>query len=173
MSKGHYPQSEPPKLEPGEMALQIKQNMELRNLPPIDITNPEQVRQRTEDYFNFCIANDSRPHVEGLALAIGVSRQTLWNWRQAGRERGAVIDQAVQLIASLTESWGITGKLNPACFCFVMKNNFGWKDTYDHTIEAVSRPYEAYRSPEEIARMIESDIPMDEDVPVLTDSLTD
>ena len=127
MSKGKYPTVEIAEMEPGEMALQIRQNMELRNLPPIDITDPEQVRQRVDDYFNFCVRNDMRPHIEGLALSIGVSRQTLWNWRQVGRERGAVIDQAVQLIASLTEAWALNGKLNPATFCFIAKNHFNQK----------------------------------------------
>lgn len=161
----NFPQVQEPELEAGEMATQIRQALQLKQLPEIDTTDADQVRERIDQYFEFCIQNDCRPHVEGLALAVGVTRQTLWNWRNSGKKRGQIVDQAVQLICSLTESWGITGKLNPACFCFVMKNHFGWKDNI--TVEAVPANYhDVELSPEEIEMKIAEDIPEDTADPV-------
>ena len=96
-----YPTAQPPALEPGEMGEQIAAQLELAELPRIDTKSAEAIRERIKQYFDWCIANDTRPHVEQMALALHVSRQSLWNWRREGGERGEVIEQAVQVLASL------------------------------------------------------------------------
>ena len=56
-------------------------------------------------------------------------------WQKNGGRRADIITQAKQVIAALLENWGQNGKINPAAFCFLMKNNFGYADSV--TIEAV------------------------------------
>ena len=85
--------------------------------------------------------------------------------------RGQVIRQAKHRILMLLEDWHINGRLNPASSIFLLKNLGGYSDTV--TLETATNQPTASRSPEEIARMIESDVPMDEDVPVLPDGLTE
>lgn len=46
-----------------------------------------------------------------------------------------MIDAAKQVIAALTEQWGLTNRLNVAAFCFLMKNNYGYSDSV--TIDTV------------------------------------
>ena len=80
-------------------------------------------------FFEWCSERDIRPGVELLALSLGCTRQTLLNWQHEGSDRGHIIDAAKQVIAALTEQWGLTNSLNVAAFCFIMKNNYGYSDS--------------------------------------------
>ena len=155
------PVAQQPDMEKGEMSKAISAELELVALPKIDTTDPEQVRERVDQYFKWCMNHDARPHVEQMALALKVTRQTLWNWRQTENERGRIIDNAVQVIASLTESWGINGKINPVTFIFLCKNHFSYRDAVE--IEAKTSQPLADKSPAEIKRALEQDLPIDSD----------
>lgn len=157
----NYPTAVQPEVLPGEMGKQITEQLSLAKLPAIDYRDPEQLEKRITEYFQWCADHDTRPHLEELALAVGVTRQCLWKWRKQGGKRGELIDRAVQLLASLHESWGLSGKLNPATFCFIMKNHYAYSDTY--SVEAVSATDtpQPEMTTEEIRKQIEQDIPMD------------
>lgn len=155
----NYPTAQQPEMEKGEMSKAISAELQLVALPKIDTTDPEQVQARVNQYFQWCVDHDTRPHVEQLALALRVTRQTLWNWRQTDNERGRIIDNAIQVLASLTESWGITGKINPIPFVFICKNHFGYRDAVE--IQAKTEQPLADKSPAEIKRALEQDLPID------------
>ena len=134
----NFPNAQLPDVDPGEMALAISEQLELTKWEHIDITQPEQIRDRIERYFKWCVQKDHKPHVEEMALALGTTRQSLWNWQQQGGERGEIISLAKQLLASLHESWGLNGKLNPATFCFIAKNHFGYVDNLCVDVSAMN-----------------------------------
>lgn len=138
--RSNYPNAQVPNVEPGETALMVERMEELRGWTPV--RESEEVEQRVKDFFVWCIKNDLKPGVELLALSLGTSRQTLWNWQQEGSERGKIIDRAKQLIASILEQWGLNNSLNVAAFCFLMKNNFGYSDsvTIDTSSNKVNMP---------------------------------
>lgn len=138
--RSNYPNAQVPNVEPGETALMVERMEELRGWTPV--RESEEVEQRVKDFFVWCIKNDLKPGVELLALSLGTSRQTLWNWQQEGSERGKIIDRAKQLIASMLEQWGLNNSLNVAAFCFLMKNNFGYSDsvTIDTSSNKVNMP---------------------------------
>jgi hypothetical protein len=103
-----------------------------------------------------------RPGVEGLALALGVSRQTLFNWSQGIKcsdKRRQIAEHAKALIAAYIEQVSLSGRLNPVTAIFLQKNWFGYRDS--QTLE-LSRPSDALltaeQSPEEIAAAIEADV---------------
>ena len=125
--KSNYPNAQQPDLEPGEMGELITHMEELRALPAV--REPDEVRARVKWFFQWCIDGEVRPGVEILALSLGCTRQTLLNWQHEGGLRGEVITTAKQAIAALTEQWGLTGKLNPAAFCFILKNHFNYSDS--------------------------------------------
>ena len=127
----NFPNAQPPKVKSGEMAAAIANQLELLSWERIDTSQPEQIQERLMEYFQWCIEKDHKPHVEEMALSLRVSRQALWNWQQQGGERGEVITLAKQILASMHESWGLNGKINPAAFCFLMKNHFGYADSVD------------------------------------------
>ena len=112
--KSNYPNAQQPDLEPGEMGELITHMEELRALPAV--REPDEVRARVKWFFQWCIDGEVR-------------RQTLLNWQHEGGLRGEVITAAKQAIAALTEQWGLTGKLNPAAFCFILKNHFNYSDS--------------------------------------------
>ena len=145
-NRSNYPNAQAVKAEPGEISAIVGKMSHLRELerPQTD----QEVEERVKYFFQWCIDNDVRPGVELMALSLGTTRQTLWNWQQEGGRKGEIITLAKQMLAALIENWGQTGKINPAALCFIMKNNFGYSDNV--TIEAVQNP-ERVRTIEEIA----------------------
>lgn len=122
----NYPNAQQPDLKPGEMGELIAHMEQLRSLPAV--REPDEVKERVKWFFQWCIDGEVRPGVELLALSLGYTRQTLLNWQHEGGVRGEIITAAKQGIAALTEQWGLTGKLNPAAFCFILKNHFNYVD---------------------------------------------
>ena len=99
----------------------------------------EELSLRIDNFFSFCANNGFRPGVESLCLALGVSRQTLWNW--CGGE-GCSIEwknecmRAKQFILTFLEQATLKGKLNPASSIFYFKNWADYKDnrSFDEAI---------------------------------------
>lgn len=125
-TKSNYPNAQKPDVQPGETGELVSHIEELRMLPAV--RDHSDVAERVKWFFQWCVENDLRPGVELLALSLGCSRQTLLNWQHEESERGRVICAAKQVIAALTEQWGLTNRLNVAAFCFLMKNNYGYSD---------------------------------------------
>lgn len=92
----------------------------------------QELKNRITEYFNFCAARDFRPGVESLALALGTTRTSLWNWcRQEGcsAEWAEICKQAKQTVLVFLEQCNLTGKLNPASAIFYLKNWGNYVDT--------------------------------------------
>ena len=67
-------------LEEGDNTKYLTVNLELFNMPMIDMTNPEEVQQRLSDYFALYARFDMKPTVSGMAVALnGHSRAWLWS----------------------------------------------------------------------------------------------
>ncbi len=130
----NFPTNQQPNVSREEMGRMTAAFDHLRNLPAIDFKSTDQLRDRIQYYFNWCIDNGVRPGVESMALSIGTSRETLWNWQQSGSERGRIISRAKTLLAALLEQWALTGKVNPTTAIFLQKNHFGYRD--EITLEA-------------------------------------
>lgn len=124
--RSNYPNAQQIDAKPGEISAVVQRVEELRRMQPVKDDN--EIEERIKWFFDWCIKNDTRPGVELLALSLGTTRQTLWNWQQTGGRRGDLVTMAKQVLAALLENWGQTGKLNPAAFCFLMKNNYGYAD---------------------------------------------
>lgn len=161
--RGKLPPAEQPEVSTTEMSEIIRKNMMIAELPKIDISDPEQVERRVNEYLALCERIGMRPQVSGLALSMGVTRQSIYNWRKPGDKRKKVIDKAMAFIETIINDWGLTGKLNPAVFCFLQKNWFGYQDQSQLELVQSQQTYETKMSPEEIAARIESDIPIDAD----------
>lgn len=79
-----------------------------------------------------------KPSVEGLALALGTSRQVLWNWEQDSNSKaGQIISRAKLLINALLTDFTLNGKINFAYSIWLQKNHFGYSDT--KTVELVPK----------------------------------
>jgi hypothetical protein len=109
-------------------------------MPSIDLNSDEAVKDRIQEYFTYCIEKDIKPGVEGMAMALGINRRTLWEWEtgglraNAGNSRMDIIKKSKQFLAQYMESLAQNGKINPVTAIFLMKNHFGYKDSQDINI---------------------------------------
>ena len=92
--------------------------------------NVEELQTRIDDYFRFCADSGYRPAIESLALSLGVSRITFWQWRNGSRGDAwqEICESATQLVITFLESCVMAGKINPASGIFLLKNIAGYSD---------------------------------------------
>lgn len=101
----------------------------------LDTVKPKtdnEVRQRVNEYFEYCQASSLRPGVETLRTALHVSRSTLYEWsqgRNCSSERAEIIQGAKSIIDSFLEQAMLSGKVNPATGIFYCKNWLGYHDS--------------------------------------------
>lgn len=149
-------------LQKGDISNLVKQALDINSWNKIDTNDSTQVQDRVNQYFMYCMNNDCRPAVSGLALALGIDRQTLYDWKskrtRANDKHSDIIKKAYNLLEFLWEEYMQAGKINPASGCFLGKNNFGYHDDSKVTIEAITNA-QPQKSVDEIAQEIETDIP--------------
>lgn len=155
-----FPMKIEPETEPGDISKDVDLAVQISGLPSVDLKDAAAMADRVNWYFQFCVDHDERPCVYGLCLALGCARQSLLNWENENSERGKVVRRAKDIIRYTLEKWSLSGKLNPATSIFWAKNLLGYSDTIK--IEASRDEGDiASLSPEEIARQIEENIPVD------------
>lgn len=150
---------------PGELAEITRQCLTTGMLwEEIDTKDPEQLKQRAIDYFNYCIDNDSKPGNLGLYATWGLDKSTISHIlaREPGSPRATVIKKSIAILASVREKLAADGKLNPVTAIFWQKNYDGLKDQQEVILEPKNQ-IEADRSPEEVQQMLEQDIPIEAD----------
>ena len=82
-------------VKPGDNARYVGHALACWNLPPLNLDDDAAVAERIQWFFKHCIEDDMKPTVMGLANALGVSRQTLYDWSK-GRRRGEKSDRALR-----------------------------------------------------------------------------
>jgi transcriptional regulator with XRE-family HTH domain len=136
--------------------------MNLFNLPTIDRKDPQQVSDRINLYFTRCCEADIKPSVAGLANALGVQRQAIWDIRSGNDLRGFspesadLIKKAHGILGELWEDYMQNGKVNPVAGIFLGKNHFGYKDQQE-VVVTPNNPLGDETSTEEIAKRIAED----------------
>lgn len=124
----------------GDNRIVMSHNLRVKRLPIIDYHNPRQVAKRIDEYLDLCEEDDAKATVAGLALAIGVSRNTLMRWLSGQLNQDAnvlaAIERCMTLINAQLEGNIMEGKGNVVGQIFLAKNNF---DNYTDTREVVTR----------------------------------
>lgn len=120
--------------EPGDNARYVRYALASWDLPPIDISDPEQVKKRIGEYLSYCVENDRKPQIVGMCNWLGISRETLNTWVR-GEYRGAthsdIVKRACAIIEEMWADFMLNGKINPASGIFLAKNWYGYKDVAD------------------------------------------
>lgn len=115
--------------EPGDNTRYLQHSLTIANLPSIDIKDAAQIETRVFEYFQLCAADDMKPSVAGLALAVGVDRKTIWQWATAEKsDRSNAVKKAYRMLDLQMTDYMQNGKINPVSGIFLMKNNFGYTD---------------------------------------------
>ena len=115
--------------------------MAIMRMPKIDVRNPEQLRDRTLEYFQLCADNDMKPGVVAYGLAIGLDRRRLWEIRSGAKpnttipqECKDIINMVYDSMEVLWESYMSNGKINPVSGIFLGKNHFGYQDKQEYVV---------------------------------------
>lgn len=150
------------KLEPGDNTKFTMIGLELMRMEPIDLHSLDEVNQRLDDYFMLMGERDVKPTVAGMAMALGVSRQSLWaisrgvptggdGYKTAlPAEVADSIKKAYHMMELMWEEYMVHGKINPVTGIFLAKNNFGYQDKQEmiltpNTSDTVQSPQELER----------------------------
>lgn len=160
------------KEKPKDVSLFIEKNMELFNLPKIDMFDQKQVEDRINEYFEINIKYTCKPTVAGLAMALGIDRNTLSNirtgkirnpngkWNKLPEEVVEIVRKAYDYLEMMWEDYMQNNKINPVSGIFLGKNNYGYKDKTETQIEVqdyVKPNYDAQSIREKYAPRIERD----------------
>lgn len=127
--------------EPGDNARYLQHAMGIRQLPPINIEDPQAVKERIDWYFAYCGEADMKPTVSGFCHALGISRITLFQWKngtfRAGTHQKIILD-AYATLEELWENYMQNGKINPVSGIFLGKNNYGYRDQQSLELSAAT-----------------------------------
>lgn len=131
-----------------------------------DLHDPDDVQRAIIGYFRTCQTHGTRPGNLGLYAALGLSRQDYHNI-VTGKVKHKVsplcidmMKKAVRAIGVYREGLALEGKINPVTYIFMGKNYDGLQDQTQIEVTASSGPAPTL-TPEEVARQIEKDIPID------------
>lgn len=159
-------------LEPGDNAKFTMVSLEIMNLPDIDLHNVEEVRKRINEYFMLMNDRDMKPTVAGMAMALGMSRRTLWAITHDAptgsdgymsalpQDVTHSIKKAYAIMENMWEQYMVHGKLNPVTGIFLAKNNFGYQDKQEMVLTPNTN--EGMQTPQELERKYLEAVPDEE-----------
>ena len=122
----------------------------------------EEIAERLTEYFERTLGQLKFPTVEGMCLALGYPRETIWRW-ETGAEgstpfRCNIIKKAKHLIATYDANLVTEGKIHPTTYIFRSKNYYGMKDEQEIVLTP-NNPLGDARSPEEIKKRLNERLP--------------
>ena len=144
-------------VDAGDNTRFLMANIELMNMPNIDIKNPEEVQQRVNDYFKLYGSYDMKPTVAGLGMALGLDRRRLWEIKTGNYTSSTpklppevedTIKKAYKLMENLWETYMNSGKINPVSGIFLGKNNFGYQDKTEYVLTPNQKQESDYNADE-------------------------
>lgn len=136
--------------------------MKTFDAPPINLADPEAVKQRIDEYFAQCAMDGLRPGNLGMYSALGLTKQDVNNalHERSHRLRPETIDlikRGMLAMSTYREMLCNHGKINPVSYIFQAKNFDGLSDQTQLQVTRVD-PLETYvRTPEEIKRILDAE----------------
>lgn len=144
-------------LEPGDNTMFLTMNLEILNLPKINMENVDEVQERLNEYFRIHAKYDCKPTVSAMAIALnGHNRQWLYcithdkplggrgNYTTLPKTVTNVIKKCYFMLETLWENYMTSGKINPVAGIFLGKNNYGYQDKVEHVLTPNTDPVEEY-----------------------------
>ncbi len=120
-------------LKSGDNSKILTHNFRLYKLVKVDMKDAEAIERRIAEYITICTEDDARPTVEGLALALGINRRTLWKYAYSNDFKVSdvirdTLKKAYDFLNVYMVDLMYTNKINSINGIFLMKNNFDYKD---------------------------------------------
>lgn len=139
----------------------------------------EQLQEGIEKYIDYIAVQNAAgvsliPDVEGLALFLGISRSTLYEWQNARPgEFSDTIKRAINAIAAVKKQLALNGKIPPIVFATDFNNNHGYVQQQKIEVAAV-RKLEELPQKSEIMRRLptrNASDPAEKDIEINMDDL--
>ncbi len=105
----------------------------------------EQLQEGIEKYIDYIAVQNAAgvsliPDVEGLALFLGISRSTLYEWQNSRPgEFSDTIKRAINAIAAVKKQLALNGKIPPIVFATDFNNNHGYVQQQKIEVAAVRK----------------------------------
>jgi hypothetical protein len=127
------------------------------NRPKASRDNLNQIKERTAEYYMSCMESGRIPTMEGLAVALGIGRATLYKW--INETEYPAITEFLTIVrdsfAGISAEAAMGNKINPVTWIFYSKNMYGYVDKTELTV-APANPLGDTKDPAEIqARLME------------------
>ena len=111
----------------------------LSELPKIALSDPEDIRDRVDFYYQLCATDGVRPNLPGLALAFGLTRTGLINAmsdRRMTREAAQELGRGIAMMDEILSGMVLDGKVMPVAAIYLMNNWLGYKNASEVTTRA-------------------------------------
>lgn len=108
----------------------------LSELPRIALSDPEDIRDRVDFYYQLCATDGVRPNLPGLALAFGLTRTGLINAmsdRRMTREAAQELGRGIAMMDEILSGMVLDGKVMPVAAIYLMNNWLGYKNASEVT----------------------------------------
>jgi len=144
-----------------EMQDIIRNVIYYQNMPAVQ--SDQECAERLEEFFTHMAETGELPTVEKMCLALGTSRQRVWEWEQGnkGERRADIIKKAKEILAAIDAELVSTGKIPQVTYIFRAKNFFGMTDQ-TQVVLTPNNPMQDLDAEQARKRLIDA-IPGDED----------
>ena len=108
----------------------------LSELPKIALSDPEDIRDRVDFYYQLCATDGVRPNLPGLALAFGLTRTGLMNAmsdKRMTREAAQELGRGIAMMDEILSGMVLDGKVMPVAAIYLMNNWLGYKNASEVT----------------------------------------
>ena len=152
-------------LQQGDASKYAKILLELASWEKVDKTSVPALEHRFLEYINYCAENDIKLGNQVCYIALGISKDDVYNWEHGRSMTSAHCDfikKIKSICAGNREFLMQDGKINPITGIFWQKNYDGLRDTQNIEISG-NKPLGDTPNLEEIAKQLPQDIPIDTD----------
>ncbi len=122
------------KVEPGRNAKYAWVLSTISKWPPVDKKDVSALEERLDEYLHFCMENDMKVGNQMCYLALGISKDDVYNWengRTLGDQHSDFIKKVKKICGGYREILMQDGQVNPVTGIFWQKNYDGLKDQQD------------------------------------------
>lgn len=131
-NKSNFPSARA-SVPPEKMSEDVGRFKNIMNLEPCRKSNPEGIKRRLNEMFDFCSKEGVRPTVELMTAYLGVSRMALLKWQNEDCEAGKLIETAKGIINAMMTNWAMRGDVAFPFVIWNQKNNYGYSENLNIT----------------------------------------
>lgn len=98
------------------------------------VRTDDECAERLQEFFTVLAETGELPSVEKMALCLGTTRKSIWDWENGiscSKRRQDMIKQAKEMLAAMDADLVSNNKIPQVTYIFRAKNFFGMKDQTD------------------------------------------